>query len=139
MWKASLAFLLLVLVVSLLLNPDVNIQGNGSPVVLGDLNYYKQTTEAPVATGWFLRLQSYLLTSTPMGAAIRRLLLNHNKVHTLRELSAQAPGLPPLYYPMHRLSGKQHNRHIEMAQRHPVQHYIQHGFSPPPPPPPPPP
>jgi len=138
MWKASLAFLLLVLVVSLLLNPDVNIQGNGSPVVLGDLNYYKQTTEAPVATGWFLRLQSYLLTSTPMGAAIRRLLLNHNKVHTLRELSAQAPGLPPLYYPMHRLSGKQHNRHIEMAQRHPVQHYIQHGFSPPPPPPPPP-
>ena len=46
---------------------------------------------APVAQGWALAAMAHLLTRTPIGPAIRRMLLLDNGITVLRDLAAQMP------------------------------------------------
>jgi len=87
---------------------DVGIPEEGR-TLLGDLKYDVKTIDAPVATGMKLRVLSYLMTHGPLAPAVRRMLLNKNQFHKLRELSAQIEGSKhsPLTHPMNRHPAKE--------------------------------
>jgi hypothetical protein len=72
---------------------------------------------APVASGWALTLQSYVLTQSLLGPVLRRVLLNGNGLSVLRELAAQAPALPPMHFPMRRLSKEAWDKHSNAAAK----------------------
>jgi hypothetical protein len=78
---------------------------------------FSGSVSAPVASGWALKLQSLILTQSPLGPAIRRHLLNSNGLHVLRELASQIPTLPPLHFPMKRLSGEAWATHADSASK----------------------
>lgn len=90
---------------------EVAVQKTEAPVLLGNMTYEYAGLVAPVATGSMLTLQSWILTSTPLGPFLRRVLLNDNKLHMLRELAKQIPYVAPLHFPMRRLSSEAHAVH----------------------------
>ena len=85
---------------------DIGIPNEGR-TILGDLAYDIKVIDAPVATGLKLRVLSYLMSHGPLAPAIRRMLLNQNQFHKLRELSAQIEGskFVPLTHPIQRHPG----------------------------------
>ena len=97
----------------------LHLTGERSPSrssdVLGSPAYDMQSIVAPDASGLLLTSLTYLLTATPLGPSIRRLLLNDNKVEILRELAAQTLDTPPMYYPMRRVGKVIHEAHAAAA------------------------
>lgn len=87
-----------------LLSPEHSIDGANSNTILGDPAYFMPALVAPVAQGRALSAMAYLMTRTPVGPTIRRLLLLDNGITVLRELAAQMPDVAPLHQPMHRLN-----------------------------------
>lgn len=79
---------------------------------LGDLNYVYPAVKAPTATGTFLRVQSWLLTESPISPFLRRVLVNNNNIVNLRQLAIQTD-LPPLHFPIARLNAKDYQEHAE--------------------------
>lgn len=79
------------------------------------LLYFRlKAVDAPVATGFMLDLIATAMTKTRFGPFLRRLVVNDIGVHKLRDLASQID-LPPLHFPMHRLSAKDWNRHHDMS------------------------
>ena len=83
---------------------DISIKFSDQTVKLGDLSYDVKILDAPVATGMKLRVLSNILSSGPLAPALRRLLLNNNNMHKLRELNAQIESskYTPLTHPVNR-------------------------------------
>ena len=80
---------------------------------LGDPKYDIVPLIAPILSGWKLRALSYVLTQTKLGPTLRRILLNNNNMHRLRELSSQiGAGHPPLSFPMRRLNYEDKAREV---------------------------
>lgn len=69
---------------------------------LGDPAYDIVPIQSPAADSWVLMVLTYILTRSPLGPSIRRILLKDNKINLLRDLAAQIK-LPPLHFPMRRL------------------------------------
>lgn len=98
-------------------NGEVSVNKTQTPILLGNMTYEYGQLIAPVATGPMLTFQSWVLTSSPLGPFLRRVLLNDNNLHILRELAKQIPYVQPLHYPMRRLSINDHNQHTSAADK----------------------
>jgi Asp-tRNA(Asn)/Glu-tRNA(Gln) amidotransferase A subunit family amidase len=75
----------------------------GKKIILGNPEYNIKPATAPKLDGQLLKIFAYIATKTRFGPAIIRQLLNDNGIVNLRELASQIT-LPPLHYPMRRLS-----------------------------------
>ena len=80
-------------------------------VTLGDLRYDMRPVKAPVISGRLLTIFAWIATSSPLGPLIRRVLLLDNGLTQLRELAAQMPEVPPMYFPMYRMSPDERQAH----------------------------
>ena len=67
------------------------------------INHSIKILDAPVANGALLQVLSVVLNAPIIGNGLRRMLLNDNGLFQLPELAAQTK-LPPLHFPMHRVS-----------------------------------
>lgn len=74
-----------------------------SRIKLGDPAYDMVPIQSPSASSTLLKVLTYVLTRSPLGPTIRRVLLKDNKIYLLRDLASQIK-LPPLHFPMRRLS-----------------------------------
>jgi hypothetical protein len=99
--------------VALFLRPDVPI--TGSTLLLGSGGYDMQVINAPATKGSLLDMLSRVLSQSFLGPYIRRVLLNDNKVHMLRELSSQIE-LAPMTYPLYRMTRSERTAHDEVAE-----------------------
>ena len=81
-------------------------------VRLGDLRYDMRPVKAPVISGRLLTIFAWIATSSPLGPLIRRVLLLDNGLTQLRELAAQMPEVPPMYFPMYRMSPDERQAHV---------------------------
>ena len=113
-WSEGMLFVsvlaaVLGIIVALFITSDVTISiPDQGGLKLGDPTYDIKHLNAPIVSGWKLRILAYILTQTRFGPSIRRLLLNDNNIHRLRELSAQiGPNHPPLTYPIRRMNSHQ--------------------------------
>lgn len=96
---------------------EVPLVPAGEPsIVLGTQGYDIGSLKAPSADSLKLDILSYILTKTPFGPAICRILLNQNKVFNLRELGDQIK-LPPLEFPMRRLNKAERSAYDKIAQQ----------------------
>ena len=87
--------------VSLCFQPDAPITGFKN--ILGTPGYDITVLDAPVAQSTLLDVLSHLLTKTRFGPAIRRHLLNNNRIADLRDLASQIEQ-PPMSFPMRRVN-----------------------------------
>jgi Asp-tRNA(Asn)/Glu-tRNA(Gln) amidotransferase A subunit family amidase len=104
-----------------------------SPVLnISDVSYRYEKIDAPIVSGWRLKLLSYALTRTYfIGPILRRKLLLHNRITEIRQLATQVdlPGL--IHYPIHRLNAMERKKHDERASLFPAQslhHLIINGM-----------
>lgn len=77
--------------------------------------YSIKILDAPVANGIVLHILSAVLNSPILGNALRRMLLNDNGLYHLPELAAQTK-IPPLHFPMHRVSAEEWNIAHQLSQ-----------------------
>lgn len=101
----SLVFVIIGVVLSLMLRQPIAI--NGTDPKLGTVKYDIELLDAPVATGSKLQWLEWVLTRSPFGSSLLRMLLDKNKMYKMRDLAAQIP-LPPLHFPMRRLNAEQY-------------------------------
>lgn len=114
-------------VISLFLIPNTPI--SGTRIVLGTLGYDIEVLDAPVADSVMLDALSYVLTRTRFGPFIRRFLLDNNKISDLRELASQMD-IPPMYFPMRRLSADKYNQLTSPEAVSETQQILINGFLP---------
>ena len=104
-------------------------KGTKGGCTLGDPKYEFPPVDAPAASGRFLLFLAKILTNSPIGYHIRRYLLAKNGIHRVRELAIQTgPSNTPLYYPMHRVSAKELQRHQNMRDADDLRSRLQKGF-----------
>jgi hypothetical protein len=87
---------------------------NGKAFSLTQNRYDIELTKAPIATGFLLEIISYIFTKSKLGPTVVRSLLKDNKVVNIRELAAQIE-LPPMYFPMRRLTREEHSAYYKEA------------------------
>lgn len=104
-----------------------------SPLLnISDISYRYEKIDAPIVSGWRLKLLSYVLTRTYfIGPILRRKLLLHNRITEIRQLATQVdlPGL--IHQPIHRLNAMERKNHDERASLFPAQrlhHLILNGL-----------
>jgi hypothetical protein len=85
--------------------PDRAISGYANKLGTGGYDY-NVAVSAPSFSGPFLDSFSMDLSASRFGPWIRRMLLNTNHIEMIRELASQVT-LPPVYYPMIRVSDAQ--------------------------------
>jgi len=114
---ASHGALVLFAVVLYFLNYEANTLPPEPVLKLGTPGYDIEPAQAPVGTGLKLQFLSWLLTRTGfIGRAIRRTLLNDNKVHLLPQLASQVPPTTlPITRPAMRLSTTEHKAHLDAS------------------------
>jgi hypothetical protein len=93
-------------IASLCFQSDAPITGFKN--VLGTKGYDIAVLDAPVAQSTLLDVLSYILTRTRFGPAIRRHLLNNNRIADLRDLAAQIEQ-PPMSFPMRRVNAEHYD------------------------------
>ncbi|GBG25580.1 Glutamyl-tRNAGln amidotransferase subunit A, mitochondrial [Hondaea fermentalgiana] len=96
-----LALALAVGLLSLVREPDVSV--NDATTRVGDGAYDLEPLVSPSLTGWPLKVVTKVITASPFGPLILRLLINDMGLHMVREFAAQLPRLTPMYYPMIRI------------------------------------
>jgi Asp-tRNA(Asn)/Glu-tRNA(Gln) amidotransferase A subunit family amidase len=92
------------------------------------IKYDIEPASAPVATGRFLSMLSYLFTQTRFGPSFMRLLLDMNKISRLRELASQVT-LPPLYFPVRRFNKEELDSYYRDYDENSFQMALQNGPS----------
>lgn len=103
--------------------PDAPISGRKFP--LGQGGYDVEELVIPGATGKMLEVLSYVMTKSRVAPFIRRVMLNQNKIVNLRELASQI-SLPPMYFPMRRLTPKEREQHPSETD---IAQYVLNGVS----------
>jgi hypothetical protein len=131
MWFKSFAIATIVgVVISLLFRGHDPITGKRLLIWRSDspIEYDIKPATAPVATGKFLDVLSFLFTKTRFGPSIMRQLLNDNGIVNLRELASQIT-LPPMYFPMRRLNKAELQKYkSEMDPGFTVDSIVQNGL-----------
>jgi Asp-tRNA(Asn)/Glu-tRNA(Gln) amidotransferase A subunit family amidase len=84
-----------------------DITGDDVPK-LGDLTYIPTEIHSPIASGFLLKFLSWILSQSPLSSTLLRNLLTKNGFWKLRSLGAQLGNLPPLHFPMMRLSKEEY-------------------------------
>lgn len=113
------------IIASLCFQPDAPI--TGFKTILGTQGYDITVLEAPVAKSTLLDVLSFVLTRTRVGPAIRRHLLNNNKISDLRDLASQIE-LPPMGYPMRRVNAQQYDELTSTNDVEQARTIIKEGF-----------
>jgi len=102
-WQIAGIVLFWAVLVALRLDQPIDV--TNPEVRLGDHTYVKSDLNAPILSGALLSVFEYVATRSVFGGAIRRFLLNDNKIRHLRELGAQMPAdVLPLSHPLRRLN-----------------------------------
>ena len=99
-------------IISLLFVPDTPI--SGSELKLGTGGYDIIPLVSPVLKGTPLEIFANLFSVSKLGPFIKRFLLNQNKIHMLRELSAQVE-VPPLHFPLYRMNKQEREEQQRLA------------------------
>jgi Asp-tRNA(Asn)/Glu-tRNA(Gln) amidotransferase A subunit family amidase len=102
----------------------------GKKIILGNPEYNIKPAVAPKLDGQLLKIFAYIATKTRFGPTIIRQLLNDNGIVNLRELASQI-SIPPLHYPMRRLSKSErvaYKERIDPSSKS-VEEVIQSGIS----------
>eukprot|EP01032_Pedospumella_encystans_P013916 gene13916-16003_t len=113
------------IIASLCFQPDAPI--TGFKTILGTQGYDITVLEAPVAKSTLLDVLSFALTRTRFGPAIRRHLLNNNKIADLRDLASQIE-LPPMSFPMRRVNAQHYDELTSTEAVEQAQSIVKDGF-----------
>jgi len=109
MWTTGVVIVLCLAIgislVSLVKEQDLRHDGTFD-IELFDTSYDLVTVDAPVLSGWPLEIFAKIATRSPLSPLIMRFLINDHKLHLVRDFAAQIPEMPPLYYPMKRLTSE---------------------------------
>lgn len=115
-----------------MLTKDVPLKPSGvDKLMLEQGGYDLKVLAAPSASGKLLTFFASAFTNFIVGPILRRILINGNGIHQLRELAAQIKkkyNLPYMYYPVMRLDAKEYEIMEQTASKHPLDVLLRNGF-----------
>jgi len=85
---------------------------DGSEVDVSNEEYDFKPLNAPALTGSPLKYLGWFVTQSMVSPFIVRHLINDNKIYQIRAFASHFPELPPTYYPMARISGKEYGEFV---------------------------
>ena len=106
---------------------EIPITGEETSVL--DEGYSYEPLKAPILTGNLLHVVSWLISESPLRYLLARILLNDNKIHLVRSFASHFPHLPPMYYPIDRVSAETWNTHQKGADEWPLKQLVKIGVT----------
>lgn len=109
--KSSLTFVVIPIIAILFYLQHELLRLPDCDLILGELGYNVKSVQSPAVSGYPLQLISFLFTKSILGTIIMKLLMKQNNIYSLVQLSYQMKDVPPLHFPMQRLSCESANCH----------------------------